>query len=417
MKKKNFALAAIATLLMTTTAHAQLQPGDFVAICGDSITEQRIHSVMIEAYLLACSPVPDLELTQFGWSGERIWGLNARYNNVIAPFGATVATTCYGMNDGAFSKVSPGLLLNYSNHLVSVVGKMKDSGVRFIVLGSPGIIDAAAIGDANSIMGRPISPADYNETLRSLGEVVRQVSQENGLGFADVHGAMVGAVAKAQAARGKDYTISKDGVHPFENGQLVMAYAFLKGMGCDGDIGTITADWTASSATADANQTIRGMKDGVIDVESRRYPFFLAPGEKSPREMSEYFPFNDELNRYMLVVENAPAKARVTWGDASREYTAEELGRGVNLAADFPDGPFTGPFTNLVAKIQERQAYETVACKSAIETLPKWKEIIPEKDAELEALRQGIMDKIAAKRKETRALVKPVAHSIKIEAL
>src|SRR5438132_350234 len=46
-----------------------LQKHDRLAICGDSITEQKMYSRIIEDYLTVC--VPDLGVTvrQYGWSG------------------------------------------------------------------------------------------------------------------------------------------------------------------------------------------------------------------------------------------------------------------------------------------------------------------------------------------------------------
>ena len=60
---------------MSAGRAAQLEAGDTVAICGDSITEQREYSVFIEDYLLMCQPAPDLKAHQFGWSGEKAEGL------------------------------------------------------------------------------------------------------------------------------------------------------------------------------------------------------------------------------------------------------------------------------------------------------------------------------------------------------
>ena len=52
-------------------------------------------------------------------------------------------------------------------------------------------------------------------------------------------------VAKAMSAAkekfGNDYDVcGRDGVHPGPNGHLLMAYAFLKGLGLDGNLATIT---------------------------------------------------------------------------------------------------------------------------------------------------------------------------------
>src|SRR6201995_2943441 len=49
--------------------HLLLHEGDRLAICGDSITEQKMYSRIMEDYLTMC--VPELEVTvrQYGWGG------------------------------------------------------------------------------------------------------------------------------------------------------------------------------------------------------------------------------------------------------------------------------------------------------------------------------------------------------------
>ena len=62
---------------MTFAADGVLKPNDSLAICGDSITEQKLYSVFIEDYLLACQPVGGVQTMQFGWSGEKADGFLA----------------------------------------------------------------------------------------------------------------------------------------------------------------------------------------------------------------------------------------------------------------------------------------------------------------------------------------------------
>src|SRR3982750_3588003 len=97
------------SLLLAVSAGAQnqLQKGDFVAICGDSITEQKMYSVYIEDYLLMCKPQADLRVMQFGWSGEVAPGFLSKMPNEALKFRFTVATTAYGMNDGGYSPMTP----------------------------------------------------------------------------------------------------------------------------------------------------------------------------------------------------------------------------------------------------------------------------------------------------------------------
>jgi hypothetical protein len=155
----------------------------------------------------------------------------------------------------------------------------------------------------------------------------------------------------------------KDGVHPGWAGHLVMAYAFLKAMGLDGQIGTITLDMAAGQATASEGHKVITAQPGRIEIESSRYPFCAAgPAneDSSIRSGMTLVPFNGELNRFLLVVRNAPAgRYIVTWGDVSKTYTSEELAKGVNLAADFETNPFSTAFKRVDEAVAKKQAYET----------------------------------------------------------
>ena len=46
-----------------------LKKGDRLAICGDSITEQKMYSRMMETYLTVCMPEYNVSVRQYGWSG------------------------------------------------------------------------------------------------------------------------------------------------------------------------------------------------------------------------------------------------------------------------------------------------------------------------------------------------------------
>src|SRR5687768_863693 len=105
MRKFGILVACARLVLAQGVALAQnagLKKGDRVAICGDSITEQKQYTVFIEDYLLMCKPAADLRVCQFGWGGERAPGFRDRIANDVLWFKPTVATTAYGMNDGQY---------------------------------------------------------------------------------------------------------------------------------------------------------------------------------------------------------------------------------------------------------------------------------------------------------------------------
>ena len=99
MKKLLFSLALLLGLAAVchadgapaATAPTPLKAGDTVLIVGDSITEQKMYSELIEDYLLMCKPVENLRVSQVGWSGERApGGLRSRLKTPTPPVSAAL---------------------------------------------------------------------------------------------------------------------------------------------------------------------------------------------------------------------------------------------------------------------------------------------------------------------------------------
>src|SRR5437763_16348547 len=116
-----------------------LKPGDRLAICGDSITEQKMYSRILEDYLTMCTPELEILARQYGWSGERAPGFLARMTNDCLRFKPTVATTCYGMNDHGYRPYETRIGDTYRESSTAIVEAFKAAGVR-VVQGSPGCI-------------------------------------------------------------------------------------------------------------------------------------------------------------------------------------------------------------------------------------------------------------------------------------
>jgi len=322
---RSLVLSGLAAHLAVTALLAEtpgLKNGDLVAICGDSITERSGYREFLAQYLLMCQPASDLGAVTFGWSGERAPGFLERMKNDVLPFKPTVATTCYGMNDGGYAATTPATLDTYRKAMKDVVATFKQAGLRLIVVGSPGVVDTYSF--------KKLDPAIYNKTLADLTQVAKEVAAEQGVLFADVHHAMLTAMENAKAKYGAEHVVAgNDGFHPGQNGNLVMAYAFLKALGCSGDIGTITYDAKEGKAVADEAQRVLSASNGVVEVESTKYPFCFYGNPTDANATAgiiEFFPFNQDLNRYQLVVKNLEApKAKITWGATSKEFTKEQL--------------------------------------------------------------------------------------------
>ena len=399
-----------------SAAEGLLRGGDYVAVAGDSITEQRLYSMFIEDYLLMCKPAADLRVTQFGWGGETAPGFAMRMANDMLRFEPNVATTCFGMNDGGYSPMDPAKAERYRKGQRSVVAQMKKANVRVIVVGSPGCVDA------DTFKHDPEIATMYNKTLSQMRDIAQQVAQEEGVKFADVFDPMVTTMTKAKAKYGKQYHVGGgDGVHPDRNGHLVMAYAFLKALGCDGNIGTITIDLTAGKAEATEGHKVLSCTGGQAEIESCKYPFcfFGDPAvPASTRGVLEFLPFNEDLNRFQLVVRGLTSgKGKVTWGSVSREFTAAELSKGINLAAEFLDNPFSKPFQAVESQVVKQQNMETTLVKSLLHSIPDFKRIVPAEQESLDRICGALMKQDREARDASAAAVVPVRHVLKVEAV
>jgi hypothetical protein len=147
-----------------------------------------------------------------------------------------------------------------------------------------------------------------------------------------------------------------------------MTYGFLKGMGVDGNLGSVIYDEASDKATATDGHEVLSSEKGVIKVRSKRLPFSPGPGvvdnDDSIRAGMALVPFDDDLNRFTLSIKS-PKSANYTilWGEQSRTYTAAQLVSGINLAKDFPEHPLVPAFLKIQDAVAKKQSYETLQIK------------------------------------------------------
>ena len=413
MKIRVLVLAVLLACL-PAFSQAQLKQGDGVAISGDSITEQKLYSVFMEEYLLMCQPAADLHTAQFGWSGETAPGFLGRMANDVLWFKPQVATTCYGMNDGGYRPMADDTAKRYRDSHKAIVQQFKKAGARLIIVGSPGCVDADTFRQSLD------AATMYNKTLAGLRDIAREVAKEEEVVFANVFDPMVEAMTKGKAKYGSKYHMAGgDGIHPSANGQLVMAYAFLKAMGCDGNIGAISIDLAAGKAQASDGHKVLGGNGGTVEIESSKYPFCFYGDPAAPDATAgviEFIPFNQDLNRLTLTVTGGKGKLKVTWGKTTKTFDAGQLAKGINLAAEFLDNPFVEPFRQAGQAIRQQQSYETTLHKQLLHDLAMYRKAVPDEEQALQRLAEKVIEKQKQLSAASRAAVKPVKHTIKVEA-
>jgi GDSL-like Lipase/Acylhydrolase family len=389
-----------------------LKAGDQLAICGDSITEQKKYSRIMETYLTVCVPELNISVRQYGWGGEKAPGFLKRMTNDCLRFKPTVATTCYGMNDHGYRPYTNTIGDVYRTNQTEIVESFKAHGTR-VILGSSG-----CVGKNSGWVDKTATKEQLNLNLCELRNIDIDIAAKEKVGFADVFWPMLVAEEQAHMQYGTNYSLcGKDGVHPDWAGHLVMAYAFLHSFGLSGDIGTFMVDLKSGKAQVTAGHDLGGFKDGELTVTSHRYPFCIGDGDVTKhdniRSGTTLVPFDQELDRLMLVVKHAKAKSyKVTWSSGTNSFTVsfsdKQLAKGVNLAEAFPVNPFTEAFNKVDEAVGAKQAYETTEIKKTF------------RSDEAKADMEGTAAKAEQGRDPLAAAIKtafvPVTHTIKIVA-
>ncbi len=404
-----------------------LKSGDRLAICGDSITEQKMYSRIIEDYLTMCVPQLKISVRQYGWSGEKASGFLARMTNDCLRFKPTIATTCYGMNDHEYRAYEDRIGEVYRSSSTAIVEAFEANGVR-VIQGSPG-----CVGYKQSWRGA--TSDDLNSNLCHLRNIGIEIAEREKAGFADVFQPMLKAGFAGREEYGTNYTIAgRDAVHPGWAGQTIMAYAFLKAMGLDGKIGTFTVNLKKNKMKLSDGHELLSASGGEFHIQSSRYPFCACepPGvakERYPvcgkddlsnpdsiRSGMKWVPFNDRLNRLVLVVKNAAAdRYQVFWGGEGKAFTRAQLEQGINLAAEFPQNPFSNSFAAVDAAVAAKQAYETLQVKKLFRGETQ-RPSLDQIRTQTEKVFEETQTKHAQLEEAIRAAFKPVTHTIRIVA-
>ncbi len=399
-----------------------LKKGDRLAICGDSITEQKMYSRIMEDYLTMCVPQLNITVRQFGWSGEKASGFLARMTNDCLRFKPTVATTCYGMNDHLYKPYEEQIGKTYREKSAAIDEGFKANGVR-VVEGSAGCVGKMPtwVKSANGTVD------DLNLNLCTLRNIGIELAEKEKVHFADVFWPMMTAGAEARKTCSPDYAISgKDGVHPGWAGHTVMAYAFLKAFGLDGELGKFTVDLKSGKIKASEGHEVISQKNGEFQIKSSRYPFCACvPVTNGPptypvcadddvnkdnsiHSAMTLIPFNQELNRLTLIAKNGKSgKCRVQWGSESKVFTSEQLAQGINLAEEFTSNPFCEAFAKVDSAVAAKQAYETKQIKQLFRS--------PGAKLDMEGVAAESEKERAPLAEAVHAAFLPVTHTIKIE--
>lgn len=339
---KNLLPFAILACGLTTSLTAQseepkpeaffFRDGDRVMILGDSITEQKMYSTLVESFVLSRFPGWEISFRNTGWGGDTMGlrnrkGLDAGFDRDIKPLHPTAVTIDFGMND---VRAGDGGYEPYLANAKTLVEKFAAIGTRVALITSS--------AEERYLGGQPAGSA-WNLMLRKYSDGLEALAKEKNLVFVDQLAPMIEVIEKGRAAgvlskEEGGLRLIPDGVHPNWAGHLVMAATILQGLNAPGLVSSMEIDAKSGKAMAEKAK-VTDLKTGEIISFTRlddAMPWPVPAAAVLPTPIPGFNPFED-LSRYLLKVTSLPAgNYRVSVdGKEFGTYTQKQLGEGVNL--------------------------------------------------------------------------------------
>jgi lysophospholipase L1-like esterase len=220
---------------------------------GDSITDQRLYTMLTEFYTVTRYPQRNIRFVHSGWGGDRVSGggggpIDVRLQRDVLAYHPTVMTIMLGMNDGRYVNHKPEddeVYYAGFRHLVETV-RQAEPNVRITA------IEPSPFDDVT----RPITlqPNGYNAVLQKYGEWIQHFAGDAHLDVADLNQPVVAMLRKANAEDAATaQKILPDRVHPALAGHLVMAEQLLKAWKARPIVSQVTIDASADKVVAETD--------------------------------------------------------------------------------------------------------------------------------------------------------------------
>jgi lysophospholipase L1-like esterase len=317
-------VAAIAADGQQLTTGFALRDQDRVVFFGDSITQQRLYTTYIEHYVLTRFPDRRVTFINSGWDGDQVTsndckpcagtGAMARLKRDVIDRQPTVVTLLFGMNDGRYQEFDPAILKVYEDGMDRIIRQLKtNTHAPRIYAMTPTVYDPTR--------HTPWSKTDrYNEVLDSYSEAAKQLAAREGLSIIDLHRVTTEALRRAKEIE-PSYTFVEDGVHPDENGHMIMAAEILRAWGAP-LMGTVIDKQATSGA--------QGSGKWSLSVAAPLPWPMPPPSEQIRRARPEIM----QIGNVVLKISGLPdGKYKVTVdGSNAGWYTAESLRVGLPIS-------------------------------------------------------------------------------------
>lgn len=351
--QKRLWLAWLMVALSVTTWGQQkpfyLKNGDRVVFYGDSITDQRRYTEIVETYVVTRYPYLNITFVNSGWGGDTVNGgaggpIDLRLKRDVIAYKPTVLTIMLGMNDGGYKAATLGSDQTFFAGYRHIVDTTRSAipGLRITAI-EPSPFDEVT-SPPQLWINEGIS---YNEVLRGYGKWIDNYAQQAGLDVVDLNSGLVRMLVKAkqldpEGAKG----IIPDHVHPEFGGAMIMAEDLLKAWGAQSLVSSVEIDASnptphltaATGATISDLLTDTGLKwkelDSALPLPFPEWQdawYGGTPVRLAIRSSDIASALNDEVLKvtglkrgvYSLKIDDEPLGV----------FNDDELGSGINLSS------------------------------------------------------------------------------------
>lgn len=351
---RKFVSFILAGLMAVSAAAQSVAPafskGDKVAFIGDSITHGgHYHSYI---WLFYMTRFPNMPITIFncGVGGDTSKEILERLQQDVLDRNPDYITLTFGMNDTGYwdvynredtdSLAAARIAVSKENFdkIAAVLEEYSDGKASIVMIGGSPYDETSKFND-NILHGK-------NGAIRQLIDLQKSEADKNGWGFVDFNTPMVRIAAEVQKTDSSYSFCPADRVHPDKDGQMVMAYEFLKAQGLAGTkVAEMTVDAETEKVTLAENCKVTKVsaQDGGLSfnylAKSLPYPCDTVSENgwgniHSQHDALKLVPFTEEFNQEVLRV-NGLKKGNYQLsidGQPLCTYSSSELEEGVNLA-------------------------------------------------------------------------------------
>lgn len=276
-------LALFSLLLATARGPAGeffFRDGDRVVFLGDSITEQRLYSNYIEAYVLSRHPTWKISFRNAAWGGDTSWlrmrsrtdetqlfaSDDARQAEMVTravgfglerdvlPLKPTAVLVNFGMNDHLYQPFRADVLRTYVRSQSEIARVLNAAGIRLAFLTPQPVEDKRTDPDKDF----------RNVSLGRFCEALREVAERANARFVNQFDPYLAVMLASPGTIGRG-----DAIHPGPAGQLIMAWAVLKALDATPLVATATIDGARGRVESVQACRIDGLKaeNGVITFD------------------------------------------------------------------------------------------------------------------------------------------------------